>query len=145
MKAGQLGALAPALLLCCGCQSEPSAPPPGGPCTESLDLRAYAEDTATSSGVRIFGEARAEAGTTVRAVLVAGQEAPLSVFNYRGFQVDLSQDVLEAVAENGVASISVIAHTSTGCAELPEADQPKVKVSSDPAAGGAGGEAGGPM
>lgn len=143
MKASQLRALAPGLLLCCGCQSEPSAPPPEGPCAESLDLRAYAEDTATSSGVRVFGEIRAEAGTTVRVVLVAGQEVPLSAFNYRGFQVDLSQDVLEAVAENGVASISVIAYTSTGCAELPKAEQPKVKVSSEPAAGGAGGEGGG--
>lgn len=131
-------ALGAALLA--GCQSEAGAPPPEGPCTESLELRAYAKRAATASGVRIFGETRAQAGVTVRAVSVAGQDVPLSSFNYRGWQVDLSQDLLEALAVDGVATISVTAYTNQGCAELPENARPQVSVSrSDDSNGGASG------
>lgn len=118
--------ICPSIVACHGTDENPSLP--SGPCTEDVALAAFADSTDTSSGVRVFGASSAPAGVTVRAVHVAGEPVPLSAFNYRGWQVDLSQSLLQALAVDGIASLSVIAFTNTGCEALSETSEPKVRV-----------------
>jgi hypothetical protein len=107
---------------------------PSGPCVEDVNLRAYVDQAPTSTGAWVFGETSAPAGVTVRAVHVAGKLVPLSDFNYRGFQFHVPQQLLEAAAVDGLATLSVVAYTSTGCDDLQEGERPQVRVG--------GGEAG---
>lgn len=99
-----------------------------GPCTEDVGLVAYADRIKTASGVRVFGESAAPAGVTVRAIHVAGEPVPKTAFNYRGWQVDLSQEMLEAVAVDDVAVLSVVAYVNDGCQTLETEKQPRVQV-----------------
>ncbi|HKO92116.1 MAG TPA: hypothetical protein VJU61_13225 [Polyangiaceae bacterium] len=127
--------LALVALLLASCDDEEAAL--DAACTDHLQLTADANPAATSSGVRVFGAVSAPPGVTVRAVYVAGTKVPRTDFNYRGFQVDLPQALLEAIAENGVATLGVTAFTSLGCDELPEEERPRVEVATEADAGGA--------
>jgi hypothetical protein len=109
----------------------------GGPCLDDVNLRAYVDAGPTATGARVFGETSAPPGVTVRAVHIAGKLVPPSDFNYRGFQFDVPQDLLEAAAVDGVAALSVVAYTSAGCEELAEDERPRVMI--DRGDGGAGG------
>ena len=99
-----------------------------GACTEDVQLVAYADRTKTASGVRVFGESAAPVGVTVRAIHVAGEPVPKTAFNFRGWQVDLSQELLEAVAVDDLAVLSVVAYVNEGCQALEPEKQPRVQV-----------------
>lgn len=109
-----------------GCSTDPEVT--SGSCEPTTDLVADVTSETTSSGVRVYGEANVPDGVAVRAVFVSGQAATKSHFNFRGWQAEISADQLRALATDGVALLSVVAYTSAGCKEVPEAERPRVNV-----------------
>jgi hypothetical protein len=66
----------------------------------------------------VFGTTNTPQGVTVRAVVVAGVDVPLTTFNFRGWSVDLSADLVTSLARSGIATIPVVAYASDGCVSL---------------------------
>lgn len=132
------GLVVASLLFFSACESEISTvnDAEGTSCEADIDVTAHASDAVTSSGTTVFGEVNAAPEVTVRAIYVAGIGVTRGEFNYRGWQVDVPQPRLEALSENGIARLPVVAYTSIGCASLAEAMQPLVKVISSDAANG---------
>jgi hypothetical protein len=91
--------------------------PDAGSCETSLALNAWvaspigAEDT-----VEVHGTVRAPAGVTVRSLYVASLRVPRTDFNYRSWQIQLPASELRSSAGRDLATLTVVAFTSSGCA-----------------------------
>ena len=110
-------------------------------CEEDIGLTAStAEKTRSDGSVAVFGTVNARDGVTVRSLYVAESPVAAKEFNYRVWDVTVPADQVAAHTRQGVATLAVIAYTSTGCATL----KPplKITVEEGTAGGGAGGEGG---
>ena len=91
--------------------------PDSSTCDAPLEMNALASLQPDGS-VQIIGGVHARDGVTVRALYVANTLVPRIDFNYRSWTLNVPVGTVNAATHAGVATLSVIAYSSMGCARM---------------------------